>query len=610
MKAVIFNSGLGKRMEEFTKYNHKAMLKLLNGETIFERQIRILSECGIEDFIITVGYLKEQLINLSKSERFSNLNFTFVENKDYESTNYIYSMYLADKYLDSDVLLLHGDLVFNKNLIIDILENKNASLCLYNETKDLPEKDFKGRIQDGFLKEVSINIFDDDCYAFQPLYKLSKDIIVSWKNEVKNFIEKGINQVYAENALNKKLDKLMIKAFSYEDNYIEEIDNPEDYNRVSKEISHYDYREQEIYLDGTVEQNLDVILKKNNIKRIFLVGSDNHSNYIKKYLQDRKYDFISFKNFTSNPRYEEIKEGINLFVKEKCDFIISVGGGSTIDVAKCIKLLSKLDSELLFLEERYNYSSVKHLAIPTTSGTGSESTRFAVMYYNDIKQSITHDSILPEYAILEPEFLATLPEYFKKSTMLDSLCQAIESYWSKKATDESKIYSKTAIKIINENYITYLSNDERALKKMLIASNFSGKAINITTTTAPHAMSYKLTSLYGISHGHAVGLCLPMVWKYIYDNLDSYPNRAYLEKTFLELADILGTNTIDKAIEKIEFIYNKMDFSTPDMNNEKDLDILVKSINIERLKNNPVVFNNKDLKTLYINIIQNLSEIQ
>ena len=127
MKAVIFNSGLGNRMGDFTRTHHKSMSVLKNGETIFHRQIRLLSAEGVEDFIITTGPFEEQLIEETKD--FPNLNFTFVRNDIYDKTNYIYSMYLAREYMDDDLIFLHGDLVFNRKLVHDILncEDKNTA---------------------------------------------------------------------------------------------------------------------------------------------------------------------------------------------------------------------------------------------------------------------------------------------------------------------------------------------------------------------------------------------------------------------------------------------------------------------------------------------------
>lgn len=595
MKAFILNSGLGKRMAELTEDNHKSMVKLLNGETIFGRQIRILSECGIRDFIITVGYLKEQLIDASKS--FPHLNFKFVDNKDYKSTNYIYSMFLAHKYLEGDMLFLHGDLVFNKRLVTEILSNKNDSLCLINDEKELAKKDFKGRIQKGYLKEVSVNIFDNDCFTFQPLYKLSGGVVNAWKNEVEIFIRSGDNKVYAENALNQILDRLQIKAISYKEHYIEEVDNADDYKRVSEEIRYYDYREQPVFKYNNVE----AILKSNNICKILLVGSNSNVEHIKSLLHESNYNYVCFDGFSSNPKYEEIKEGTNLFKKEKCNFIISVGGGSCMDTAKSIKLLSASANEQDFLDGRFTYSSVKHLAIPTTAGTGSESTRFAVIYRKGKKLSPTHDTILPEYAVLNYEYLITLPDYFKKAAMLDSLCQAIESYWSRQSSDESKEYSVSAIRLIISNYKEYLNNNTDALKKMLVASNMSGKAINITTTTAPHAMSYKLTSLYGISHGHAVALVLPVVWRFMLRNADNYEG---LMRSFMGIANALGCETIESAIQKFEDIYSELYLSNPIVTNNDDIGILVGSVNIERLNNNPIPISREDIEQMYTEVLR------
>ena len=238
MKAIIFNSGLGRRMAGFTENNPKCMVQLYNGETVFERQIRILSKCGIKDFIVTTGPFKEQLYEVA--DKFEDLNFIFVANDDYMNTNYIVSMNNANIYLDDDVLLLHGDLVFNEELVLKMLNNTNESVCLYNEEKALPEKDFKVRLKDNKLLEVSVNIYDEDCFAFQPLYKLSKYDLQLWKDKVSEFVEAGNVKVYAENALNQIASNMNIYAMSYKDDYIDEIDNEEDYIRVCSEIQVFD----------------------------------------------------------------------------------------------------------------------------------------------------------------------------------------------------------------------------------------------------------------------------------------------------------------------------------------------------------------------------------
>ncbi|MCL1855754.1 MAG: iron-containing alcohol dehydrogenase, partial [Clostridia bacterium] len=132
---------------------------------------------------------------------------------------------------------------------------------------------------------------------------------------------------------------------------------------------------------------------------------------------------VRFSGFSSNPRYEDVQAGVEAFAEGMCDCIIAIGGGSCIDTAKSIKYFSSAECPIM--------------AVPTTAGTGSEATHFAVLYRGGEKQSVADERLLPEFVVLQPSLLKTLPVYLKKCTMLDALCQAIESWWSKKATPES-----------------------------------------------------------------------------------------------------------------------------------------------------------------------------
>ena len=154
MKAMIFNSGLGNRMGDLTKEFHKSMTRLSGGETIFHRQLRLLRSAGVKDIVVTTGPFADQLKGEAKD--FPDLNFTFVHNDLYAATNYIYSMYLARHEINDDMLFLHGDLVFDKALVPDLLACEAPSAATVNFHKALPEKDFKGRVQNGRVQEVSI----------------------------------------------------------------------------------------------------------------------------------------------------------------------------------------------------------------------------------------------------------------------------------------------------------------------------------------------------------------------------------------------------------------------------------------------------------------------
>lgn len=324
---------------------------------------------------------------------------------------------------------------------------------------------------------------------------------------------------------------------------------------------------------------------------------------------------VMFSDFTPNPLYEQVCKGIDLFQITKCDTIVAVGGGSAIDVAKCIKLavLAKegnaaLIPPLVSTRVQCDGSKIPFIAIPTTAGTGSESTHNAVMYYEGAKQTVTNDGVLPDYAILEPSVLKTLPIYQKKCTMMDALCQGIESWWSVNSTEESYDYSRKTIELIMANWRKYIfANDNEAAKQIMLAANYGGRAINITQTTAAHAFSYKITSLYKLPHGHAVAVCLPEIWKYMidhYDNCIDSRGKDYLEKIFDEISKAMGCEAPEKAIGKIRMMMKDMELANPVAENrEKELKVLSTSVNPVRLKNNPVLLDEQTIYSLYSEII-------
>lgn len=298
---------------------------------------------------------------------------------------------------------------------------------------------------------------------------------------------------------------------------------------------------------------------------------------------------VRFSAFSPNPLYEDVVSGVELLRRAGCDAILAVGGGSAMDVAKCIKLFAPMEPGSFYLDQPREGNEILLAAIPTTAGTGSESTRHAVIYYKGEKQSISHPDLVPGLVCLIPEVLKDLPLYQKKCTMLDALGQAIESWWSVSATEESIGYSRQAINLIKQHWKAYLETGGHA-EEILQASNYAGRAINITATTAAHAMSYKLTSLYGIPHGHAVGLCLPEVW-------EEMAEEEKLRTVFRDLpVDLPWLRQLLAQLQMTKPVSS---------NRENDLDILADSVNPLRLKNNPVVFSRDTLKAMYERILSN-----
>ena len=337
---------------------------------------------------------------------------------------------------------------------------------------------------------------------------------------------------------------------------------------------------------------------------------------IKDDIENMGYPHVMFSDFTPNPLYEQVCRGVDLFQITRCDTILAVGGGSAIDVAKCIKLAvlaedgnAAIIPPLVSQRLPIDGTKIPFVAIPTTAGTGSESTHNAVMYYEGAKQTVTNDEILPDYAILEPSVLKTLPLYQKKCTMMDALCQGIESWWSVNSTEESYDYSRNTVELIMANWRKYIfDNDEESAKNIMLAANYGGRAINITQTTAAHAMSYKITSLYKTPHGHAVSLCLPQIWKYMIEHLDCCVDRRgtdYLNRIFHEISLSMGCDNPLTAIELFEKMMLEMEILNPIASNRvTELDILSASVNPIRLKNNPIELDKQTIRSIYDTIIK------
>ena len=352
-------------------------------------------------------------------------------------------------------------------------------------------------------------------------------------------------------------------------------------------------------------------------KKVLLVCDSSFSFLsIKDDIENMGTPHVLFSDFTPNPVYEEVCKGIDLFQITKCDSILAVGGGSAIDVAKCIKLavLAKegnaaLIPPLVSTRVECDGSKIPFIAIPTTAGTGSESTHNAVMYYEEAKQTVTNDGVLPDYAILEPSVLKTLPLYQKKCTMMDALCQGIESWWSVNSTEESYEYSRKTIELIMSNWRKYIfDNNDEAAAQIMLAANYGGRAINITQTTAAHAMSYKITSMYQLPHGHAVAVCLPEIWEYMIVNMEKCIDSRghnYLAIIFMEISKAMGCLSPKQAIAIFRQMLSDMEINNPVATNRvEELDILSHSVNPVRMKNNPVKLDTETIYKLYKTILK------
>ncbi len=349
------------------------------------------------------------------------------------------------------------------------------------------------------------------------------------------------------------------------------------------------------------------MLDASSYKRVFIVATP--SSW-KRFNAKGKQPFfpsrecVFFSDFSSNPDFSDIEKGTELYKEFKPDLIVAIGGGSPIDVAKVIKALAHTKESF----DRNRPETIKPsregpplTAITTTSGSGAEATRFAVFYVGDAKQSLADPSLRPEIAVVDPELAYDMPPRLTAQAGFDALSQAVESYWSSFANEESRNYAAAAIKYILPNIYNAVHEpapDNRY--NMANGSYLAGKAINITKTTIPHALAYHLTKRYGVAHGHAVALTVPA-----FILINSLPDAKVItpagpeanNQAMQNVIEMLGQNSPEDAAD---FWRNLMKhcgleatLAEVGVKTDDQVRTLIGTINPTRLGNNPVAVDNE-----------------
>lgn len=235
MKAVILNSGMGSRMGVLTSEHPKCMTEIAANETILSRQLRQLKDAGITQVVMTTGLFDDVLVRYCHGLDLG-LDITFVNNPRYRETNYIYSLFCAQEAASGDdVLLMHGDLVFENTALDAVLACENSCMAV-SSSLPLPQKDFKAVVKEGAIRQIGIDCFDS-ALAAQPLYKLLKQDWSAWQEAIARFCQEGSTSCYAENALNGLLDtQVSLYPLDVKDMLCAEIDNADDLAAVSRRV--------------------------------------------------------------------------------------------------------------------------------------------------------------------------------------------------------------------------------------------------------------------------------------------------------------------------------------------------------------------------------------
>lgn len=367
-------------------------------------------------------------------------------------------------------------------------------------------------------------------------------------------------------------------------------------------------------LKNSDQNDLRILIKKKKFKKIFVVTGKNsfYKSGISKIInfKDIKKNFIFYFKTHYLPEVKELKKIVILLEKHNPDLILAIGGGGVIDLAKMSNLveinkLKNLEKYLYKYQTPGQKKKYPLVAVPTTAGSGAEVTSNAVIYVDKIKYSIESQLLLPNYFFLISKLVIGNPKKLKSDSGFDAVAQSIESLISVKSNKSSVSFATRSLIFSSQNLVNFVNKPTKTnSENMILAANLAGKAINISKTTAPHAVSYPFTAIYGINHGHAVSLTLE---KFLYFN---YINREYsicdfdLEKRYKIIFDVLKVQNINELCDKIKFIKKNINlednFKQLGININRKVDIILNQINVLRLKNNPVSLKKNDLKKIIL----------
>ncbi|QDU75626.1 Phosphonoacetaldehyde reductase [Bremerella volcania] len=317
-----------------------------------------------------------------------------------------------------------------------------------------------------------------------------------------------------------------------------------------------------------------------------------------------------FSGFEPNPKIEDVELGVARCRDADPDLVIALGGGTAIDLAKMIASMARhaeSPRNIAVNGLALSQGTLPLVAVPTTAGTGSESTHFAVVYVDGQKYSVADPCLLPCVAVVDPELTYSVPPRMTAATGLDAFCQAIESIWAVGATDESVAYATSAATLAFEHLPTATNAPTpEARHAMSLASHLAGKAINISKTTLPHAISYALTADYGIPHGAAVATTLSSVLAYNFgiSTSDCADRRgtAHVRQRLSLILDILRAASVEQACQQIEAFVSSLGcnptLASAGIRTEESLRVLASRVNAARLSNNPRMASQEELFSL------------
>lgn len=381
--------------------------------------------------------------------------------------------------------------------------------------------------------------------------------------------------------------------------------------------AHYRYRywDRVVYDEGAIRR-LPSLLDRLGHHRVLLVTgkASFEASGAAAMMPDLEQSFAveRWSDFSANTDSADLARGLEVVRSFDPDVVIGIGGGSPMDMAKLIVAYDTVQPDALLDTIRAGATIEQRsrglVLAATTSGSGSEATHFAVVYIGQDKFSVAGPVLRPDAVVLDPLLAMSGSAHQRATSGVDALCQSIESLWAVAATDESRRYARYGLCLVSRNIRGFVHAPDRATARaMSLGSHLAGRAIDISKTTAAHALSYGITKKYGIDHGNAVALTLGTFIDVhstgTVGTLRSAVDRDTLQQqvaTILRRLDGADTSAAATISQLLSDLGLASSISEADSFDASDADELVDSVNVDRLGNNPFSFDTDELREIVL----------
>lgn len=374
--------------------------------------------------------------------------------------------------------------------------------------------------------------------------------------------------------------------------------------------SSHDWRHRRTFGSGCVVTTAEVA-RRRGAKRVLIISggksfTTSGASRMLDNLTDTS-DVALWSEFQPNASIDELRAGLAVIREFEPDMVIGVGGGSVMDMAKLLVAYSDHDDDpTAMIRAGARVERVSHdlVLVPTTSGSGSESTHFAVVYIDDDKYSVAGPGLYASHIIIDPDLSMSGSSRQRATSGMDAICQAIESLWATGATSESRRLARHALLHLIPNIQPFVTKgDPTSARAMAIGAHLSGRAIDISKTTGAHALSYFLTKRLGIPHGNAVALTLGAFIE-AHQSSVSVTNSGGLSlgETMKSISVSLGVSDSASLRRQFNALLSELglvaSLDAVISHSEDFVDEWLDSVNQQRLANNPVRFDRSQLKAL------------